>query len=313
MATEQPKENPIKALERQIENAKSVKEILRLDFAKDRYVNNFQAMSGRTDGLQQFESEALNFMELANNKPEIMNADKFSIVAGFMRAAAWNLSFLGNDLSVFVRSKKLVVEPQAHGKRRLLEKMPGVKEVKEGVVVFAKDEFAADVANDKVHKHIQTWPRPEAKPENVVGAYCRIVYDDGHTRDIIIDASEIKKARESSQMQDGGKLWINHYGEAVKKTTYNRAFKVMWRKPEAAVLYQQWEAPEKDDFVPGEFQEAEVVGEPIMPDTISAGRDGAPASEIVDKETGEVTTATQESKQTARPRRGNTSDGELDL
>src|SRR6478752_4929172 len=102
---DQPKEHPIKALERQISTAKSVRDVLRLDFARDRYVNNFQAMSGRQDGLQQFEAEALNFMELANNKPEIMNADKFSIVAGFMRAAVWNLSFMGNDLSVFVRGK----------------------------------------------------------------------------------------------------------------------------------------------------------------------------------------------------------------
>lgn len=311
MPVEQPKENPIKALERQIAGATSVREVLRLDFARDRYVNNFQAMSGRTDGLQQFEAEAMNFMELANNKPEIMTADKFSIVAGFMRAAVWNLSFQGNDLSVFVRGKKLVVEPQAHGKRRLLEKMPGVKEVKEGVVIFAKDDFAADVANDKVHRHVQTWPRPEAKPENVVGAYCRIVYNDGHTRDIIIDSHEIAKARASSQMTDGGKLWTMHYGEAVKKTAYNRAFKIMWRKPEAALLYQQWEAPEeKEEFVPGkDIQDAQIVQEPIMPEAETTIN---PVKESVDKETGEVTTATQET-QKERPRRGKPSDGELEL
>ena len=320
MATEEIKkpENPIKALERQIQSAKTVKDVLKVPFAKDRYIANFQAMSGRTDGLQQFESEAFNFMELANAKPEIMQCDKFSIIAGFMRAAVWNLSFMGNDLSVYPRGGKLVVEPQAHGKRRLLEKMPGVKEVKEGVIVFDKDEFEADVANDKVIKHKQKWPRPEAKPENVTGAYCRIVYDNGTTRDIIIDSSEIAKARKASKMQDGGALWTQYYGEAVKKTAYNRAFKVMWRKPEASVLYEQWEAPEGGEDIP----EAQVMepSEPVMPDDNlmkNIQLTVEPAHEEVDPETGEVTIVAdkkrEEPKKDERPRRVRPSDGNLGL
>jgi recombinational DNA repair protein RecT len=307
MAEEKKIENPIKALERQILGAKTVKDVLRLDFAMDRYVKNFQAMSGRTDGREQFEAEALNFIELANNKPDIMKCDRFSIIAGFMRAAVWNLSFLGNDLSVYPRGGKLVVEPQAHGKRRLMEKMPGVKEVKEGVLVFSKDEFEYDAINEKVVKHKQVWPRPEAKPENVVGVYCIIEYKDGNRVYIVLDQSEIAKARKSSLMTDGGKLWTEHYAEACKKTAYNRAFKVKWRKPEASVLYEQWE-PKDDEPVIQEMA-AEVVDEPTMPEP------SIPGSEQVDKETGEVTIVSteEEPKKEARPRRGKTSDGDLGL
>jgi recombinational DNA repair protein RecT len=319
MAVEEPKkvENPIKALERQIQGAKTVKDVLKMEFAKDRYVKNFQAMSGRTDGLQQFESEAFNFMELANNKPEIMGADKFSIIAGFMRAGVWNLSFQGSDLSVYVRGGKLVVEPQAHGKRKLIEKMPGVKEVHEGILIFTKDEFEYDVATEKVIKHKQTWPRPEAKPENVLGAYVTIEYKNGDKIQVVVDQSEIAKARKASKMQDGGALWTQYYGEACKKTAYNRAFKVKWRKPEASVLYEQWEAPEggSDDFT----ADAQVVEhtEPIMPDDTFQT---TPSGDTVDTSSGEVIMPTIEVKKEEPtkerekgPRRTRPSDGNLDL
>jgi hypothetical protein len=85
----------------------------------------------------------------------------------------------------------------------------------------------------------------------------------------------------------------------------------MWRKPEASVLYEQWEAPEGGEDIP----EANVVeqSEPVMPDDIqtTAGAD------TVNMETGEVLEPTidkrEEPKKEERPRRVRPSDGNLGL
>lgn len=304
------KVNPVKALENQIAQAKSVKDVLKVDFAKDRFITNWNALSGRQDGLQKYEQEVLNFIELANSKPDIMNCDKFSIVAGFMRAAGWNLSFQGNDLSVYPRGGKLVVEPQAHGKRRLLEKMSTIKEVAAGTIVFKGENFVYDIRRKVVVKHEIKWPAPEANPSTVDGAYCTITYTDGSQRDILVNASEIAKARAASKMQDGGQLWIQYYGEACKKTAYNRAFKELWRKPETTVFYEQWESKDEDQQPETVDQNVEVMD---IPDSTSVGETKPiSATEQVNTDTGEVT-PTVEPKVEGKKARKNTASGDLGL
>lgn len=226
-----------------------------------------------------------------------------------MRAAGWNLSFQGNDLSVYPRGGKLVVEPQAHGKRRLLEKMPEIKEVKAGTVVFKGETFEYDIRKKVVVKHIVKWPAVEAKPETVDGAYCTVIYTDGTERDILVNASELAKARAASKMQDGGQLWTQYYGEACKKTAYNRAFKELWRKPETAVFYEQWEAKDEDQPQETIDQTPEVMD---LPDSTSVG-ETKPISptEQVDTSTGEVTPTVEPS--VVKRGRKNSASGDLGL
>ncbi len=297
MAEQIVKKNPLKVFEEQIALAKGVKDILKTTLVKDRYVANFQGISGRADGAQVFEQESFAFIDLANNKPEIMACDAFSIVAGFLKASTYPLSFSGNDLAVYPRNIKqkdgsfksvLIVEPMAHGKRRLIENMKGVKEVPEAIIVFHNDAFEADVLNEKVILHKQTWPRPEATEATVVGVYVRIKHDDGTFRDIIMDQHEIKKARLKSKMANGGELWTTHYGEAVKKTVYNRAFKVVYKKPKSDAMFQQFEGPEEESDLP--FEPANVVEEQKQ------GEQQSDFNPNVNESTGEVYEKTEEVK-----------------
>lgn len=293
MSEQIQKRNPLKVFEEQVALAKGVKDIIKMDLVKERYVATFEGISGRKDGLQVFEQEAFAFIDLANNRPDIMNCDPFSIVAGFIKAATFGLSVAGNDLSIYPRGVKqkdgsyknvLVVEPQAHGKKRLISRMDNVDRVDEGVLVFSKDTFDFDARNHKVLSHKQTWPRPEASPETVIGCYCTIHYKNGTSRDIVIDANEIKKARSASKMTDGGDLWIKFYGEACKKTVYNRAFKVLYKKPSSDALFSQFEGPESDAVI--EMQAEEVRDEQPTQHT----QDQQPPANV-DTDTGEVTEA----------------------
>jgi recombinational DNA repair protein RecT len=268
------KVNPIRQFEQQVALAKSVKDVLKIDIVKNRYVANHTAITGHADGLQVYEQESFAFIDLANNKPEIMECDPFSIVAGFLRASNYALSFSGNDLSVYPRSVKqkdgsykkvLIVEPQAHGKKRLIGRMPEVKTVDEGVLVFKNDVFKYDPKRKKVTVHEQSWPVPKAEEATVIAAYCTIHFKDGHEEDVIVSIDEIKAARAKSKMEGGGELWKSHFGEACKKTTYNRAFKVHWKKPQTDVLFK-YDQPSGEDTVDAQSEDVSDAVDPTVVD-----------------------------------------------
>lgn len=296
--------NPLKQFEQQVAVAKNVKDILKIDIVKNRYIANFTALTGRSDGLQVFEQEAFAFIDLVNTKPEIMECDPFSIVAGLIRASTYGLSFSGNDLSVYPRGvkqkdgsfkKALVVEPQAHGKKRLLARVAGIKKIDEGVVVYKDDTFAYSPKLKQVTKHEQKWPVPVASEDTVIAAYCTVHFEDGHTEDVIVNNHRLKAARAASKMTNGGDLWIKYYEEACKKTTYNAAFKVHWKKPETAVLFQQWEAPDDQP------ETQDITSEEVDPTVISPSVETETFNPAVNEQTGEVY-PTEEVKQKKQPK-----------
>lgn len=264
-------QNPIKKLESDIALAKNVKELLKINVISNRYIANYQAGTGRKDGAEKFEREAFAFMEIANSKPEIMNCDKMSIFAGFIKAGLTGLSFSSNRLSVYARGGKLVVEPDAHGKREMMERMPTIRKIDEAVVVFKGDVFKVDRHAKRVTKHEQEFPTPKATKENVIAAYCTIHFTDDSFEDVVMSIDQIEIARAKSQ-QPNGMMWGGSYEEACKKTTYNRAHKIHYKVPETAVLFKQYEPEETTDSsyqeVADETQLSEVVNEEVKKEEV---------------------------------------------
>lgn len=246
------KTNPIKALEQSIAAAKGIKDIVKIDVVKNRHVANYEAVTGRKDGLQNYEREAFALIELANSKPEIMECDAFSIMAGFLRASSYGLPISSGKLSIYPQGVKqkdgsykqmLVVKPDAHGRKELLMRMPTIRKVDEGVVVYKDDAFTINPKLKLVTKHEQAFPVPKASKDTIKAAYCTVHFTDGHQEDIIMSIDEIEIARSKSK-QPNGQMWAQSYAEACKKTTYNRAYKVHYIAPDTVTLYKQFEAPE---------------------------------------------------------------------
>lgn len=277
MSNEQKKDgvakvNPLKKLEQQLAAATNVKDMLKIDVISQRYIANYEAGTGRTDGKETFEREAFAFMEIANADPEIMKCDRMSIFAGFIKSGFTGLPFSSGKLSIYPRGGKLVVEPDAHGKKEMMQRMKEIKKIDEAVVVFADDIFVIDAIKKLVVKHEQSFPVPEAKKETVKAAYCCIHFTDGHREDVIMSIHEIEKARLRSR-QPNGIMWKDHYGEACKKTTYNRGYKVHYKRPETSLLYKQFEGDdeqtvettyeEETKSTEPEAQEVEVVHEVV--------------------------------------------------
>lgn len=270
------KQNPIKALEQAVAAAKSVKDLLKIDVVSERYIANYQAFSGRSDGRERFERDSFAFMEIANNKPEILECDPFSIFAGFIKTAAYGIPIQSKKWSIYPRNvkikdgwkKNLVVDLDAHGKKEALEKMDSIKRIDDGVVIFKTDEFRYDPKNKKVIKHeLVDFPSPKASKENIKGAYCTVHFTDGRSEDVLLTVAEIETARAKSPAPDGP-AWGQSYGEMCKKSTYNRAFKIYYRTPDTAVLYRQFDvdaAPTQD--IPHEDVELPTP-EPEVPENV---------------------------------------------
>lgn len=297
MSDEKKVMNPLRKLEQEVSVAKNVKDILKISLLSDRYIANYQAVSGRKDGRERFEREAFAFIDLVNSKPEIMECDPFSIMAGFIKASTTGCSFTDGKLSVYPRGvkqkdgsfkKMLVVSPDAHGKREMLERMPTIKEIVEGVVVYNKDKFVYDAKNKKVITHEQEFPSPAPSEETVKGAYCTVMFTDGTSKEVVLTLHELKAARSKSpnvsyiekdgqnvKVRDGGELWNKFYGEACKKSTYNRAFKIYHKLPETAMTFPQWEAPEEEAT-------QDVNYTPVAEDTFLSNE--APAPQAVAEE-----------------------------
>jgi len=81
----------------------------------------------------------------------------------------------------------------------------------------------------------------------VKAAYCVVHFADKHTEDIAMSLAELEIARSKSQQNDGGMLWKQHYAEACKKSTYNRAFKILYQAPDTAVIFKQYEPEDATD------------------------------------------------------------------
>lgn len=296
------KVNPIKALDQAIAAAKNAKELLSIDQVSKRFIANYQAATGRKDGLERYEQEKFAFMEIVNNNPDIMQCDPFSIFAGFVKAGSFGLSFTEpHKLYAIAKSVKqkdntfkkvLSVESSAHGKKELLERMPNVKRILPAQVVFSKDVFKYSPLKKQVTVHEQDFPLPNPSEQTVIAAYARIEYHNGDVEDVVLSVEELKKARAASKMQDGGKLWTTHYGEAAKKSVYNRMFKEKYRKPDTAVLYPQFEP--REEVIEAEHAEVEEADQTFIAQTASVEAETVVTTEAgsqVVEETGEEVVA----------------------
>lgn len=295
--------NPLKRLEQDLAAAKNVKDMVQIPFVRDRFIKNYEAVSQRKDGEARYEKEVFAFTEIAYKIPDISQCDPFSVFAAFVKAGTTGLSFSdGNKLYPIVRSMKqkdgtfkkiLTVDIGAHGKREMIDKMPNIDRMDEAVVVFNEDDFEYSPLDKKVTKHTQKWGKSTPKPgeDTVKAVYVSVHFKGGRREEVVMNIHELKAARSKSKMNEGGALWIEHYGEAAKKSVYNRAFKVHYKYPDTAMVFSQFE-PEEETIE----KQYETVREPDFTSDLdnqvnhdaSVGKEEIPTAEVVDEPVKEV-------------------------
>lgn len=272
----------LQKLTQQLDAAPNIKSALALDAVEKIFVDNYSKMTGRKDGTKRLQSEIFALMDIANEKPDILKCDRFSIMAAIVKAGATGLSFQDGKLYPIPYGKTLKVQISTHGKRELMSRMPNVKQVFEGQYVLEGDDFVHDKMNNKVIKHIANG-KSDVTLDKIKAAYVRISLKDGSSIDVVVERADILKARSKSKAQNGGP-WFDFPGEMAKKVAYNRAYKLYYQKPEGIEDYAREADGDEDTDYSDVTMEAQVsdsaspnvdtsTGEVIEPKVIDNKKD----------------------------------------
>lgn len=229
----------LKKIEEQLERAPSIKAMLQIDFVQERFIANYQATTGKTDGPARFQSEAFAYMEIISEKPDLAALPKFQHFAAIIKAGTTGLSFRDNKLYVMPgKNKTIKVQSSPAGKREMMENMRTVKRFPEAQIVLKGDLFIEDKLNGVVIKHETTKETAkEATLDNIVCAYQRIYWADGTVNDIVVPKADLLKAKAKSPAQSEASFWAQWPGEACKKVATNRAYSRHHKYPDNLITY----------------------------------------------------------------------------
>lgn len=279
----------LKAINQALEKAKSPKQIFTLDFVQERAVKNYQAVTGRNDGVNWYEGEVLAIMQIFAQKPEYAKCDKMSIWGCLMEAGRKGLSIAEGHVDLVPYGTILKAEPNYKGMRKRLRDMPEIKFVNEAQVVWKDEPFVHDKINNKVIKHEAGDPPKDTTLNNIKAAYVRIEFNerelyskDGKFVDVVMYQHELIAARNKSKNKSENGPWNLNANEMCKKSVLKRADKAYYNKTMAEVADDQFKAtmnlkadPEEEtvdtpheevemqEEVPVETVETEEVAEPV--------------------------------------------------
>lgn len=229
----------LKKIEESLEKAPSIKAMLQIDLVQERFIANYEATTGKKDGKARFQSEAFAYMEIINDKPQLQKAPKFSHFAAIVKAGTTGLSFRDNKLYVQPGPNNTIkVTSSPAGKREMLENMSDIKQVPEPQIVMKGDLFVYDKLNGIVVEHKSTEKTiNEIKLQNIVASYQRIYWKDGTIKDVVVYHDDLVKAKSKSPAKSDQSFWEQWPGEACKKVSTNRAFRLYHKYPDNIMTF----------------------------------------------------------------------------
>lgn len=303
MAEEKENNNQIVSFDKALAGAKSAKEVLALPEVIRRTIQAYNSMSGRKDGESKYQLERDALLEIVYQKPELRSAPSWCYYKVINKVMHNNWSL--RDGRVYLQPVKkgdeivdIKVDPSPALRRHMLEAMPNVKEAPEAQVVVRGDIFREDKLNHVVLQHEGTEKSvqpdkldPDITKSNVLASYQRIVFKDGSVKDVVVQHSDLIKARSKSKIKGDGGVW-EFPGEASKKTATNRAFNRYHKYPDNSIVFD-----DNEEDVTDTAHTDVTYTEPVSQDTHTQSQ------ENVDKDTGEITSSskTEEAKIVSTP------------
>jgi hypothetical protein len=256
------KQLSLKEMENALTNAPSIKSALTMDFVKDRFVKNFEAVTGRKDGSSKFEAELFAYMELLEDKPDLKKVDRFFHFSAMVKAGTTGLSFKDNKLYVIPKGGGIQVKPSPAGKREMLEMMKDIKRVPEPQLVMTGDKFVYDKLNNVIKEHISTdKTSTKINLDNIFASYTRIMWRDNTIIDVVVYHDDLVKAKAKSPAQSEASFWAQWPGEAAKKVSVNRAFRLYHKYPDNVAPIMREENDHDDDSITP-YADADIVTTP---------------------------------------------------
>lgn len=223
-------------IEENLDKAPSLKGALVLSDVQERFIANYQAVTGKKDGENRFQSELFAYLDIISEKPDLQKLPRFQHFKAVIRAATTGLSFRDNKLYIMPGPNSTIkIQSSPHGKREQLEMMADVKMVPEPQLVLKGDEFVYDKLNNKIEKH--TSKNLDPKWDDIIASYQRIIWKDGTVTDVVVTRSELENARKKTKTKSDDSPWNTWPGEMCKKVATNRAFNRYHQYPDNIITY----------------------------------------------------------------------------
>ena len=161
-----------------------------------------------------------------DKRPALQVCTRDSIANALLDMAVQGLNPAKKQGYFIVYGKQLVFQRSYFGTMAVTKRVAGAKDIF-AEVVYKGDEFEYTIKNGNkyITKHVQRIENVD--PDNIVAAYCTIVFDDDRQFTDIMTWQEIQKAWSKSKMNPDkeGSTHKEFAQEMARKTVINRACK----------------------------------------------------------------------------------------
>jgi len=162
-----------------------------------------------------------------NKKPALDVCTMESIANAFLEMVTQGLSVVKKQCYFVVYGNKLELEESYIGKIAIAKRSANVKEVN-AVTVYKKDvfEYAVDHTTGRKHVNKHQQSLENVVPEEIVGAYAIVTYNDDTTDSEIMSLSQIHKAWAQGGSKGQSPAHKNFPDQMCEKTVIGRALKI---------------------------------------------------------------------------------------
>ena len=161
-----------------------------------------------------------------DKRPVLQACTRDSIANALLDMAVQGLNPAKKQGYFIAYGKQLVFQRSYFGTMAVTKRVAGAKDIF-AEIVYKGDEFEYTIhrGNKVITKHVQR--KENVDPDNIVAAYCTIVFDDDRQFTDIMTWQEIQKAWSKSKMnpEKEGSTHKEFAQEMARKTVINRACK----------------------------------------------------------------------------------------
>lgn len=184
-------------------------EIAKLDFVKEKYVNNYNLTHPKKEGELMYHRNVTHFLQTIASSDDLKKADPFSLYACFVTAAVNGYSLDPADSEVYIvpRGGKAYLQRQAGAHVRRLMLTGQVSRLGQAKIVYEGDFF--EVENGRVISH-----KEKFQSEKFVAGWVSFEVADGKDIHFIFRKSDWESWKEKSPMKNGP-LWNHKDGQPL--------------------------------------------------------------------------------------------------
>jgi recombination protein RecT len=205
-----------------------------------------------------------------NKKPALEVCTRESIANAFLEMVTKGLSVVKKQCYFVVYGNKLELEDSYIGKITMAKRDANVKEVNP-VTVYKKDVFKYSIDHTTGRKKVDQHEQLLANiiPEEIVGAYAIVTYNDGTYDTEIMTMGQIQKAWAQGGSKGGSPAHKNFPDQMAEKTVIGRALKIEVGssddssiiRPDAGEANVNHQIKEKANKKEITFEDAEIIDE----------------------------------------------------